>query len=93
MATYEVLIEARGIAVPIDDGRVAKGFFATRTVAARTQAEAEARALAMVKEEIAGGRAGRGAEGATLQIEEATRVSFVKRLILKNRGYAFYVAE
>ncbi len=94
MPRYEVTVQGRGIAVPIDTS-VAVGFFRLVQVCARDPVEAEIRAVELVKSDWAStAYAARNRSGAPyLTIFRIGLLSWWHRFLGAPQGYIFFAED
>lgn len=94
MPRYEITVQGRGIALPIDDA-VAVGFLRLVQVRARDPLEAQVRAVQLVQSEWARSRYACGNRGGTpyLTISNIGLLSWWHRFLGSPRGYLFFAED
>ena len=91
MPYFRVRVEGTGISVTMGDS-TAVGFFATRAVRARSEAEAGDKVRSMIRAAWTTGRYAAWNQGAapTIHVEEVWQSSWFQNMFFKNDGHVFY---
>ena len=94
MPIYDVVVQGRGIKVPVGDA-VAVGFFRTFRVAASDPVQAEQRAVtyAFASWNAGPNRRLKGGEMPSFKIDSVIQLPWWRRFGRKSTGYAFYSTE
>ena len=92
MAWYRVLLEGKGITLPIEGEKPIIGFFATRVVRASSAEQAAVAATALVADLRSVGDYAESNKGQPpeLHVDELERVNFWQAWRIPNKGHAFY---
>ena len=92
MSYFEVMLSGKGISLPFaGTSDVAIGFYVSRIVRARAEAEAQDLAKSVVSAEWCNARfsSNQGASP-TLAVESVSRISLFRGLFRRQPGYSFY---
>ena len=94
MPYYRVLVEGKGISVPMGDSD-AVGFFTTRAVRAKSPDEAVEKVRSMIFTAWTTGKYAAWNKGMapTIHIEDVWRSPWLKNILFKNDGHTFYPAD
>jgi len=96
MPYFEVMLHGHGIEMPIDGGtRTIAGFYTTRVVKGADVNAAKRIAVDLLATEWRAEPHGisNGGDALEIEVEAASRVSFLRGLLSRRKGYAFYPRE
>ena len=94
MPFFRVRVEGTGISVPMGDSE-AVGFFATRAVRARSEAEAVTKVRSMIQAAWTTGKYAAWSRGVApaIRVEGVWQSPWLRNVLFKNHGHVFYPAE